>query len=100
MANRYIYTNIKEQKETKTKFLESTIYPKISATNDDIYIISGQGDRLDLLAQKYYNDPRMWWIIATANNLNDASLAVEPGRQLRIPSNTSGIINSLQNINR
>jgi hypothetical protein len=100
MANRYIYTNTKEQKETKTKFLESTIYPKISATNDDIYIISGQGDRLDLLAQKYYNDPRMWWIIATANNLNDASLAVEPGRQLRIPSNTSAIINSLQNINR
>jgi hypothetical protein len=100
MANRYIYTNNKEQKETKTKFLESTIYPKISATNDDIYIISGQGDRLDLLAQKYYKDPRMWWIIATANNLNDASLAVEPGRQLRIPSNTSAIINSLQNINR
>ena len=100
MANRYTYTNIKEKKETKTKYLESTIYPKISPSDTDIYIISSQGDRLDLLANKYYGDTRMWWIIANANNLNDATLAVDAGRQLRIPSNTSDIINRLQRINK
>jgi phage tail protein X len=100
MANRYIYTNSKEQKETKTKYFESTIYPKVSPSDNDIYIITGQGDRLDLLASKYYGDTRMWWIIATANNLNDATLAVEPGRQLRIPSNTSIILSNLEKINK
>jgi hypothetical protein len=100
MANRYTYVNLKEQPDTKIKYLESTIYPKISASDNDIYIISGQGDRLDLLAQKYYNDPRMWWIIANANNLNDASLSIQPGRQLRIPTNTSIILRNLEKINK
>jgi hypothetical protein len=100
MNNRYIYTNSKEQKNTKIKHFESTIYPKVNATNDDIYIIASQGDRLDLLANQYYGDPKMWWIIATANNLNDATLAVESGRQLRIPTNTSIIISNLEKINK
>jgi nucleoid-associated protein YgaU len=100
MANRYIYTNSKEQNETKTKYFESTIYPKVAPSDNDIYIITGQGDRLDLLSNKYYGDPKLWWIIATANNLNDATLAVAPGRQLRIPSNTSIIISNLEKINK
>jgi hypothetical protein len=100
MASRYTYTNTKTQSETKKVYLESTIYPKISATDNDIYIISGQGDRLDILANKYYGDVRFWWIIASANNLNDASLSIEPGIQLRIPSNPSFILNNLQRINR
>lgn len=29
--------------------------------------IVSQGDRLDLLAGYYYNDPRLWWRIADAN---------------------------------
>jgi len=100
MINRYIYSNTKEQSDTKIVYFESTIYPKVSPNNDDIYIISGQGDRLDILANKYYGNPKMWWIIATANNLNNASLSVEPGVQLRIPSDTSTIINQLEKINK
>jgi hypothetical protein len=42
----------------------------------------------------------MWWIIATANNLNDANFFVEPGLQIRIPSNTSTILNDLYKINK
>jgi hypothetical protein len=26
-----------------------------------------EGDRMDLLAQHYYNDPRLWWRIVDAN---------------------------------
>ncbi len=100
MSNRYTYANTKEQTGTKVVYFQSTIYPKILPTNDDIYIISGQGDRLDLLANKYYGDSKMWWIIATANNLNNASLSVEPGIQLRIPANTSDIMNKLEKINK
>ena len=66
----------------------------------DLYIISEKGDRLDLLANKYYGDQTMWWIIATANNINDATFYVEPGIQLRIPTDTAKVLSDLQNINK
>ncbi len=99
MANRYAYTPIK-QTNSKKRYLSSTIYPKIQPNDDDMYIISDSTDRLDLLAHKYYGDPSMWWIIATANNLNDANFFVGEGKQLRIPSNISKILNDLEKINR
>ena len=78
----------------------STIYPKIKPSDDDLYIISESSDRLDILASKYYNDKTLWWIIATANNLNDASLSITPGTQMRIPSNLSSILNDFEKINK
>ncbi len=100
MANRYQYSETLTTKETKKKYLESTIYPKIKPTNEDIYIIATQSDRLDLLAAKYYGDPTYWWIISVANNLNDASLAIESGKQLRIPGNISTVLTEFERINR
>lgn len=97
---RYQYSETLITKETKKKYLESTIYPKIKPTNEDIYIISTQSDRLDLLASKYYGDPTYWWIIAVANNLNDASLSIEVGKQLRIPGNLSQVLNEFERINK
>ena len=87
-------------KYTKKKYLGSIIYPKIKPNNNDMYVISQQSDRLDILASKYYNDQSLWWIIAVANNLNDASLSIEPGIQMRIPSNVSQILNDLEKINK
>jgi hypothetical protein len=55
---------------------------------------------LDLLANKYYNDKTKWWIIATANNINDATFYVEPGIQLRIPSDVNAVMNSLEKLNK
>jgi hypothetical protein len=100
MANRYQYTNTLLTKNTKKKYLSSIIYPKIKPSNDDLYIISEASDRLDILASRYYNDKTLWWIIATANNLNDASLSITPGTQMRIPSNISKILNDLEKINK
>ena len=100
MANRYTYSEILKTSETKKNYLQSTIYPKIKATDNDLYIISTQGDRLDLLANQYYSDRNLWWIIAVANNLNDASLSIEIGKQLRIPGNISVILSDLEKINK
>lgn len=99
MANRYIYTDTKEGKDKK-RFMQTTIYPKVLPDDNDLYIITEQGDRLDILAEKYYKNPSMWWIIATANNINDANFYIEPGVQLRIPSNVSKILNDLQKLNK
>jgi hypothetical protein len=97
---RYTYNRILKEKETQKQYFESTIYPKIKPTDNDIYIISTQSDRLDLLASKYYGNTSYWWIISVANNLNDASLSIEPGRQVRIPSDISSILNEFERINR
>ena len=100
MPNRYQYSTTLSNKYTKKKYLGSVIYPKIKPNDNDMYVISQQSDRLDILASKYYNDQSLWWIIAVANNLNDASLSIEPGIQMRIPSNVSQILNDLEKINK
>ena len=99
MSSRYQYSTTLVNKYTKKKYLASVIYPKIKPNDNDMYIISQQSDRLDILASKYYGDSSFWWIIAVANNLNDASVSIEPGIQMRIPSNISKILNDLEKIN-
>lgn len=48
-----------------------------------------QGDTLDYLALKYYNNPTYWWIIAYFNNIQDAFIDLcEYYTSLRIPSFT------------
>jgi len=100
MASRYTYANNLTTTDTKRKYLGSVIYPRIKASNDDMYIVSEGGDRLDILASKYYNDQNLWWIIAIANNLNDASYSIENGIQLRIPTNVAKILNDFERINK
>jgi hypothetical protein len=99
MSNRYLYNEVLKTKVGKS-YLSSTIYPKIKPSDNDTYIISQAGDRLDLLANKYYKDPSMWWIISVANNINDASFYVTEGLQLRIPSNLGQIMNDFEKINK
>ena len=100
MASRYKYASNLTTPDTKRKYLGSVIYPRIKASNEDMYIVSEGGDRLDILALKYYNDQNLWWIIAVANNLNDASYSIENGIQLRIPGNIAKILNDFERINK
>ena len=65
----------------------SKIYPEIPLRDDDKYVVTQTGDRLDTLAGEYYNDSTLWWIIASANNLHTASIGLEDGTVLRVPQN-------------
>jgi len=78
--DRYRYT-----KTTASKFNTSRL-PSLPVTSTDLYIFSREGDRLDLMANTFYNDPHLWWIIADANNLGKGSLIIPPGLQIRIPN--------------
>ncbi len=47
-----------------------------------------QGERTDLLAQRYFGDPLKFWKLADGNaNLNPESLVEEPGTRIIIPPN-------------
>lgn len=97
--SRYTYAETLTQKETKRRYLESVIYPKIPFSDEDFYVITSSTDRLDLLANQYYGDSIYWWVIAVANNINDGTLYLEEGRQLRIPADLPSILNELNRTN-
>jgi hypothetical protein len=45
-----------------------------------------ENDRLDILAQRLYEDPTMFWHIADANTeLQAGDLITEPGRTINVP---------------
>ena len=65
---------------------DTTLYQKIPESNEDIFVMTQEGDRLDNLAFQFYGNQHLWWYIAHANNLNNMN--VEVGTQLRIPVST------------
>lgn len=86
------YDKIKTQlKQGKGVVYNSVILPHIEPVDTDILIMTNDGDRLDLLANHYFGDSSLWWIIATANNLTDIDLKLNAGTQLRIPSDVNRI---------
>jgi phage tail protein X len=78
----------------------SVIYPPIPRDVNDIYVITTIGDRLDLLAKKYYGSVGHWWVIAQANEIGKGSLTLPVGIQLRIPANVSTIIRKFEELNQ
>lgn len=95
---RYNVKNIKRLADGK-KVLKTTIPKTIPKKDDDIYIITQETDRLDLLASEFYKDSSLWWIIAVANNLGKGKLSVEIDTQLRIPTNITTILQNFKLIN-
>jgi len=65
----------------------------IKFTNDDIQFFYNVDDRdegrLDLISYKVYGNPRYWWVIAIANQIEDALSRPVRGESLKIPSSDS-----------
>ena len=91
-------TDIRDNRKQYFKYLK---YPVIPPSVDDVYITTSVGDRLDLLADTFYNDVDLWWIIATANPdvLRRDSYNLKPGLEIRIPLNTEEILREYENLN-
>jgi phage tail protein X len=68
-------------------------YPKIPLDNTDLYVITTRGDRFDTLANQFYGDESLWWVISSANQtLPQNSLFIPQGTQIRIPRNYDLIV--------
>jgi hypothetical protein len=91
MASRYENNRSKKTNDGRVVY-RSKIYPEIPLRDDDIYVASETGDRLDTLAFQYYKDSSLWWIIASANNIHNAPFGLKDGTILRIPQNYIEII--------
>lgn len=102
MYYRYHIANVTRSNVTGSQYYLNNVYPDIPYSNEDNYVITTLGDRLDLLALDFYGDDSLWWIIASANGLPGDSLFPPIGIQLRIPINASFAISDyrIQNLNR
>ena len=105
--NRYQYTSIISA--DKKQYYQTTKYPEVPLSANDIYVYTTVGDRFDTLARLYYQDQSLWWIISIANtavagtnlpsDLPQDSLLIPEGSQIRIPANYAGVIDSFKLIN-
>ena len=98
------YTKIPVTTTSKGKrFKETVKYPDIPLSFNDIYVYTDEGDRFDILAQNFYGDPSLWWVISIANPQFDQGSMFPPlGVQIRIPTDIGSILfqyNKLNEIN-
>lgn len=103
------YQPIKIIKTDKKPNYQTTRYPEVPLLDDDTYVYTSQGDRFDILANQYYGNQSLWWIISIANtavagtslpsDLPQDSLIIPEGIQIRIPANYADVLNSFKQLN-
>jgi len=97
--NRYKDIKVIKNPDNKRYYAESK-YPEIPLSETDIWVVTTSGDRFDTLAQQYYGDKSLWWIISSANkSLLQNSLFPPLGSQLRIPLDISTILFEYNQLN-
>ena len=96
------YQDIRILKNLQGRDYYATVrYPEIPLSESDVYVITTDGDRFDTLAQQFYQDSSLWWIVSIANtDLKQNSLFIPVGTQLRIPTNLTSILDSYFNLNK
>ena len=101
MRERNYYSKLKMDKN-RGRYLKPLRYPNIPLSTSDMYVNTVVGDRLDLMADQFYNDPRLWWLIAQANpdKLRRDSYSVSVGLEIRIPGGVNNILNQFKILNK
>tara|TARA_B100001564_G_C20537239_1_gene622620 strand:- start:197 stop:511 length:315 start_codon:yes stop_codon:yes gene_type:complete len=97
--SRYKNTAVKINKENGSRVYGLTLYPTIPIQDGDEFIYPFDGERVETIAYKYYQDTSLWWIIAGANNLRDGGFALDPTKELRIPKNIQPILEEFRRLN-
>jgi len=92
----------KLRNNNRKKYYKPIKYPEIPISINDLYVITADNDRLDLLANQFYKDVDLWWVIANANPniIRRDSYVLKPGVEIRIPQNIQGIIENFQQTNK
>ena len=68
------YSKIPQTNYNKKRAYRTVRYPEIPLDENDTYVISQAGDRFDMLADQYYGDSTLWWVISIANEFQQGYL--------------------------
>ena len=95
---RKIKTRILDRK----RYYTTIKYPEIPLSVDDFYVITTIGDRLDNLADQFYEDVNLWWVITSANPdiIKRDSFMLEPGIEIRIPADLQTLLENYEELNK
>ena len=94
------YDSAKVRKDKNgTRYYKPTVVPNVPIKDSDIFVYPVYGDRFETIAQRYYNDSTLWWIIAKANELSKGQISADPLKKLRIPTEIDDILESVQKSN-
>jgi len=101
MRERNKYTKTRRNTD-KRRYYTPLKYPEIPLSPNDSYVITLDGDRLDLMADQFYSDVRLWWIIAGANpnKIRRDSYTVPGGIEIRIPREINPILKKFEKLNK
>lgn len=74
------------------------IYPAISIRDrdTDMFIQYNIEDKLELIANRAYNEPGYWWIIMLANPEYTMEYEIEPGELIRVPLPLNSVISEIK----
>lgn len=86
------YDNLDIQKTTNGKPYKSLFNVQIDVDKFDYKRLIYSNERLDYLADIYYNDGRYWWVIALFNRIVNP-LKTEDIQHILIPTNLVEIVN-------
>ena len=83
------------------RYYRPSRYPEIPLSQSDVYVLTQDGDRLDLLANRFYNNSSLWWIIVGANPgvLKGDGFGLTVGIEIRIPAAPSSILQNYYKLN-
>ena len=83
------------------QYYKAKQFPIIPPSANDLYVVTVEGDRLDLIANTYYQNSSLWWVISAINNNSTVgSMFPIPGTQLRIPTNINNVLTIFGNNNK
>ena len=93
---------IKTRVLDRKRYYTTIKYPEIPLSVDDFYVITTIGDRLDNLANQFYEDVNLWWVITSANPdiIKRDSFMLEPGIEIRIPADLQTILENFNELNK
>ena len=96
------HLNKANKKNNIKQYYKAIKYPEIPLSPSDLYVVTTVGDRLDNLANQFYKDVDLWWVISTANPgiIRRDSFNLKPGLEIRIPTSISAIKKQFATINK
>lgn len=90
-SDRYKNCKILKDNDTGDTLISTRDINDIPLATNDIYhtVTVNEESRLDLIADNYYGNPLLWWVIAQANQIYDPFNKPVSGDIIRIPSVTT-----------
>lgn len=95
-TNGYTYANRSNQ-----NFLILRPPLNLPQASNDVYVTITHDivNRPDLISQKAYNTPDLWWVVYEYNNISDPLFDLQVGQIIRIPDKTR-VLTAIQQLNR